>query len=60
MKTKTCCFAGHATLYGSEETIKSKLKNKIRNLIKNEKATTFYSDGKKYFIGFVLIVSQIY
>ncbi len=46
---KACCFAGHATLYGNEETIKSKLKNEIINLIENHDVTTFYSGDKGSF-----------
>ena len=46
---KTCCFAGHATLYDDEEIIKSKLKNEIINLIEKENVTTFYSGGRGAF-----------
>lgn len=46
---KICCFAGHATLYDSEVTIKSTLKKEIANLIENENVTTFYSGGKGAF-----------
>lgn len=40
-KMKICCFAGHATLYDSEEIIRQKLKKEITNLIEKENATTF-------------------
>lgn len=46
---KICCFAGHATLYDSEEIIKQKLKKEIINLIEKENVTTFYSGGKGAF-----------
>lgn len=49
MNIKICSFAGHATIYDSEGTIKSKLKKEIINLIENEKVTTFYSGGKGSF-----------
>lgn len=49
MNNKICCFAGHATLYDDKETIKSKLKKEIINLIENENVTTFYSGGKGAF-----------
>ena len=48
MKTKVCCFAGHATIPDKEET-KLKLKSKIINLIEKENVTTFYSGGKGAF-----------
>lgn len=43
---KTCCFAGHATLYDDKEIIKSKLNNEIIKMIKSENVITFYSGGK--------------
>lgn len=45
MKTKICCFAGHANI-PDKENVKSKLKKEIINLIENEGVTTFYSGGK--------------
>ena len=48
MKTKICCFAGHAHLNDKEE-VKIKLKKEIVNLIEKEKVTTFYSGDKGTF-----------
>ena len=49
ISNKICSFAGHATLYDSEEIIKQKLKKEIINLIEKENVTTFYSGGKGRF-----------
>ena len=45
MKTKSCCFAGHADVR-SNEIIELRLKNEIINLIENEGVTTFYNGAK--------------
>lgn len=45
MKTKICCFAGHANIF-EKEKVKLKLKKEIVNLIEKENTTTFYSGGK--------------
>ncbi len=48
MKTKVCCFAGHANIYNQDNVIE-KLKKEIINLIENEEVITFYSGGKGAF-----------
>ena len=47
MCKKICTFAGHADIApGEKNLIKSKLKNEIIKLIKNENVDTFYCGGK--------------
>lgn len=48
MNNLTCCFAGHSDVYISD-FIKIRLVNEIKNLIENEKVTSFYSGGKGNF-----------
>ena len=45
MKEKICCFAGHSSIFGTED-LPAKLKKEIVNLIENHNVTTFYNGGK--------------
>ena len=45
MRQKICTFAGHAKIYNAN-TIETKLKKEIINLIENHGVTTFYNGGK--------------
>lgn len=42
---KICCFAGHSSIFGTED-LPAKLKKEIINLIENHNVTTFYNGGK--------------